>query len=269
MKTAVNRGFAILELLVALGLVSIVSLALFATMSYALTAWRSTESRQAALAQLNLASNSLIKDLAGTDKNQLLSATVPGLSGHQGDALWFLSAYEPGADDRFVRSRETGKPIWQTNVLYYLIQPQNHSTISNGVVCNAVDGGGGYDSGCPHKVLVRKVVDLVAQPDPLDEANQEVLMTPGQAAAQLTAPLGFSTSNLLAEPGVVPEGATLAGRDLLWFRVTRDVPAPGVTTLDLRTVRIDEARREVPVGTVNLLQTKHTLQHQLELSPNN
>ncbi|MEW6279282.1 MAG: hypothetical protein AB1758_11705 [Candidatus Eremiobacterota bacterium] len=146
---------------------------------------------------------------------------------------------------------DDGSPFWQRNILYYLVVPVG-DTCAGGV------GPNGYDDRCPHKLLIRKEIDLAPATVPTDPTTIETLAP--TLAPFLTRPTGFSVAGL-NEAGV--NEVKIAAAHLLSFSSVSAPPPENLATeiaVDLRAVAVDEARREVALGSVPLSTSPFTLQ---------
>ncbi|MBX3170337.1 MAG: hypothetical protein KF760_23225 [Candidatus Eremiobacteraeota bacterium] len=218
--------------------------------------WRQTVGSTDSKQQLRRAQVALERDfqLAGSSFgiSQVGPQQGPGFSG---DAIWFLSP-EKGSSGEVDR-KFNGAPRYQRNVLYYL-------SIPNGDSCAGGLGPSGYDDRCPHKVLVRKVIDSGAATLPGDDATEEQLMTAAQITPYLTRPNGMSVANMNSEPDV--KLVSQAARELLWFRVQNN-PAP--LQFELRASNVIRARKEIALGSTSLYNSPLTSELRLTLAPPN
>lgn len=190
------------------------------------SAWVSTDSEETAALALRRALAPLEVDFSLASAENIGQTAVPSSlgAGSDGDALWFLSPIDP-ATEQFVQNSR-GQPVWQRNILYYLSVPANHSG------CSGLSSPEGYDHGCPHKVLVRKVIN-----NPGADGSQLLL---SNVAAHLTRP---RTETDATSPGSSQEAAEVVGARLLWFRVLPDPSGEkGVRLIDARSVALDAAR---------------------------
>lgn len=247
-----------LELVVALAcymFVIVVSMALF---NQSIWVYRRVTSSDRATRSLRLARTYLERDLALANPDQLRRSLVPDLlggGGSTGEAVWFLSPVDP-VSGRMMR-KEDGMPFWQRNVLYYVTIPTNHNELF-GQSCAGGAGPGNLDDRCPHKLLVRKVIDSGAPTVPSDESSEETLIAEADIAPFLSQPTGHQ---LPAQAGV--SEAKVATGGLLYFR-TVSAPAPRNIPVelfvDLRALALEEAQRNVRVGSDSLFNSKYTRQ---------
>lgn len=263
---------SLIEVMVSVGLFGVVLGVLFFMVQKGLGAWRTIDSQYDAHTQLNRAETFLKRDLKRTRFSEVRTTTIAGPpAAIQGDAIWFLSAQDPDPNsDEFIRTPFTGQPVWQTNVVYYLRQPSNHDTLF-GQSCGGADAGGGYDAGCPHKFLIRLEVDNTAQAPLDDRTNPEQLLNSGQINGLCLASNGYDTSNLTTPASVI--SAQIVANRLLFFRTTVGVPAsPGTmpaVRVELKSLQVAEARREITIGSTNLAGSRFTLEREMRVLPQN
>lgn len=212
--------------------------------------WRRGLSGSVAQTELRKAYTSISSDLRRSRIDGVDRTTVPAslAGGFDGDALWFLSAEDPvtgemrRVDGTSGGSAPEGSAFWQRNILYYTIVPSNHGAMY-GYTCAGGSDATGYDDRCPHKMLVRQVID-----GPDDSDGLEMLLTPAQIASYLVAPTGFDVS---AVAGPNTEDTQIRAHSLLYFRVALEPQPdyPGEVRLDLRSARIEAAEKAIKVGT--------------------
>lgn len=263
-----SRGLSLLEMLLAGTLFSIVALLSFTLLSRGVGLWTHVIEAESAGLELAKASHALRRDLTLTRLLACRKGDVPaglGAGAKDGAALWFLSAQDP-ATGEMVRKSD-GTPYWQRNILYYLIAPSEHEK-TFGVACEGGAGPDGFDDRCPHKVLIRKVIDsgpaTSAATDP--ETSEEELLA--NVSDYLTRPKGYAVSPMAAEPGV--ERAEPVAVRMLWFQVKLADPAePGAVHIDIRAVAVDDAAKHLVVGRDPLAQGSFTLGRVLSVEPMN
>ncbi|MEW6277233.1 MAG: hypothetical protein AB1758_01325 [Candidatus Eremiobacterota bacterium] len=220
--------------------------------------WKHASSAEGARHGLSSARAALERDLRLSDPALVARADVPTSlgGGPDGQALWFLSPVDPATGE--VVRKQDGYPFWQRNILYYLVVPSNHDAVFGVACAGGADPADGYDDRCPHKVLIRKVIDDGVPTTPADEATEEALIA--DITPYLTRPVGFSTAGMTGEPGL--ELKRILGGGFLKFS-TRSVTAREIA-VDLRSVAFGEAARNLRVGQVSLVQGRYT--HRLDFS---
>ncbi|MBI3925296.1 MAG: hypothetical protein HY319_07145 [Armatimonadetes bacterium] len=251
MRAPGRRGVTLIEVAVTVGLFSLVAVVLALAIQESSRVYRQLSSETEAQSALRQAELALDGDLRSASIAQMATALVPdslGGGGNDGSALWFLSPRDPVTG--VVHHKADGSPFWQRNILYYLVVPADHDQLF-GYTCTGGAGPGGMDDRCPHKVLIRKVIDLAPATDPADEATEETLLP--EVTDYLTRPAGYDTSGMSAEPGL--QEVSIVARKLIFFRVTlAPVPAswPNEVEIDVRATSIEEAEKSVRVGSVAL-----------------
>ncbi len=252
------------EMLIAMTLFVGMMVAVDALLNQGMRVWHRTSGSESAALQIKRAQRYLERDLLEANYAKSRTGLVPahlGGGGKDGSALWFLSARGP--DGKLMHS-VMGPPTYQRNVLYYLVVPAGHTS------CAGISGADQMDEACPHKLLIRKVIDSglpTPGPDPL--ASLEVLLAADQVTAYLTQPAGHNVSAMMAEPGV--QQVEVVASDLLTFQVKKG-PEPGVVReiqIDLKAVSLEDARREVQVGAVSLARGRYTLEQLFSVFPRN
>lgn len=243
------------EVVVSTALFSLLLVVLYALMRQAINIWHNVSGSETALLRLKQVQRRLEADLVEASAPQSLvgktPASLPG-GGRDGSAVWFLSA---GNESGRVVQKLDGAPLWQRNVLYYQVVPAGHTGCAGGV------GARGFEDCCPHKLLVRKEIDLPATP----ALPEEVLLTSSEIMPYLTRPNGTDTSAMLGEPNVVR--AELIATDMLWFEVTR--PTTGEFHVDLRAVALEDARRQLSIGAESLAESRFTVRQPVSVFPAN
>jgi hypothetical protein len=251
------RGLGIVETVVGVGVFSIVMLLITAALIQSFQMWTRTASQTATEEVLFKIHNILAKELTNTAPDTVGFSPGPSTWGvRDGDALWFLSFLDPVTGEPVYSdgtgAGDLGEPHWQRNIMYYSVVPGSHNSVA-GQSCTGGDGGDGYEDQCPHKVMVRKLIN-----DP----NDPETLLPG-SGGYLDAPSGFSVSGM---GGADLEETRLLGTNILSFRVIRDTES---VTVDLRANSIDEARKNVPVGSTPLSGQPTTIQRVFTIFPKN
>ena len=175
------------------------------------------------------------------------------------DALWMLSNSDPVSGVPVYRA--DGTPFWQRTVLYYAVTPLNHAGLF-GYTCPGGAGPDGRDDRCPHKVMIRKLIDFGPVTTMSDESTAEALMTPAQAAVYFTRPNGYNTAALKLEPGV--HQVELLSPLLLGFQAQVGVKD---VTVNLRAVTLPRARRSIAVGATSLYDSPYTFHFGMTVEP--
>lgn len=235
-----RRGVTIPELLVTISLFTILMAALFFLFHKGLRAVRTANAQQQAQISLNKAHFWLERDLQQADPQHLQHKRVASPAGN-GDAVWFLSPEDPRQTDpdlRYGYGGENGAPVFQTQILYYLIRPVNYQEVSGGLPA-AVDPDPNSDFYAPHKFLIRKVIDTPADP--------ETLLSPSAIDDFITPPLDYTLSPFAGESSVIDY--RLVSDKLLSFEVLADQRVVQVRTSALK---IEEARRRISIGNRSL-----------------
>ncbi len=258
-------GFTIAEVLIATVVASLLLTFGYALLHMSGTVYKQVSGHDDGALQMKKASRHLHRDLVSSHAGSVRVTPVAGPGGLAGDAVSALTAHE-GDDGRGTVCTTTGgNPYWQRNVLYYLTRPQ-------GDPCSGVQDADGYEDACPHKVLVRKVIDLAPATFPLptgDPANdmEEPLES---AAPYLTRPTqNLSVSSMLSEPGVTD--VEVVAINLLTMRV-RQNPDPninGEVQIELRAFNEEASRRTVQIGATTLSDKDRMLTHIFSCFPRN
>lgn len=256
-----RRGFSVAELLVTMALFTVLGLLAYAMLDQGMVSWRKVSGNQSASLQLAKVQRFLQRDLVQAGVTRMSDATVPPSLAGAGDgkAIWFLSAVDPLSGE--VARKTDGRAFWMRNILYYLVVPGGHTSCAGGA------GPGGLDDRCPHKVLIRKVIDQAPPSDPEDATTEETLLT--DVSAYLTRPLGPDTSAMSLEPGV--ERVEALASQMLWFDVKRppDPRFPGEVMADLRACSLDELRQNLRLGVDPLYKSPFTQVRTLSVFPRN
>ena len=238
MKAARRSGHTLMELAVTTSVFTLLLTVAAMLLTRTQRLYTSTNSADTASRELRKARTALERDLVLARPTQLNRSRVPpslGGGGDDGEALWFLSAVDPSTG-KIVRKLD-GKPFWQRNILYYLIVPAGHTG------CPGGKGPNNFDDRCPHKVLVRKVIDSGVPTLVNDETTEEKLL-PG-------------VSSYLTRPGPA-DPAIMANNLLTFFSATGSVP-PEIF-VDVRALNTDEARRQSSIGLDSFFTGRFTQQ---------
>lgn len=189
------KGFSLAELLMALSLFSFIILFSVVFLSSSQRLWRRVSASSDAGQVLRKAAFWVSRDLANSSRDGLASRANGNGGARLGDALWMLSAEDP-VTGRFIRGSD-GSPLWQKNVLFYLTVPTDHDR-RYGVHCQ------NWDRVCPHKILLRKVIDKAPLTTPTSaEDDRETLLDDSEVLTYLTRPDSLELQPMLLEDGVV------------------------------------------------------------------
>ena len=241
-----SRAHTIVEMMVTVACFFVIMAVAGAIFSEAMSVSRFVSGGDRAQREMRRARAQLERDLILTNSSQIGRSRMPdylGGGGDTGESLWFLSPVDPVSGQTVLR--QDGKPCWQRNILYYITIPLNHDQIF-GVHCQGGMGANGFDDRCPHKVLVRRVID--SGPPTVDEATQETLL-PGAAIG----PYLVRPTNLQ-----VPQGKLVASGLLHFSTISAPAPASIPTELfvDMRSLSLEEAQRHAQVGITSFFGTR-------------
>jgi len=258
------RGLSLPEVLVSFGIFTLLSIVLATSLREGTAVLRKAAASADVQGELRKARLAVAQDLARTSFAQTNSQPAPAsLSGADGEALWFLSAVDPVTGE--YRRKSDGTPFWQCNILYYMTVPSSHASLY-GYQCAGGADGAGYEDRCPHKMLIRKVIDLPPATTAA-ETSEETLIPAAGITAYLTRPATFNLNGMNGEAGL--KSARVQAHSLLTFRVQRNAnPSyPREVLVDLRAVATRNAEKELKVGSVPLGQGRFTTQQLFSVFP--
>ncbi len=245
-----KEAFSIVELLVAMGILSVMLTMAMLMLRSAGETSRKVTGNEACSLQMKKAERMLEMDLIQGKYSCSNMTTVPASlnpAAADGDALWFLSAVDPPSGQVVDSS---GTPTWQRNILYYLVVPQGDG-------CAGGVGPAGLDDRCPHKVLIRKVVDRPGNPEPFIS----------DMSAWLTRPNGLDISAMRGETDV--ESVSIVARDLLTFFVQNQTDVACEIRVNFQACNYLDAARYVAVGGAPLSSDRHTMSISMSVFPKN
>ena len=249
------KGVTLIELVVAFGLFSLIGLILALAFRASTEVYRNVDGATDARTVLGKAEASLLRDLERTGFRSIrVRQGSNSLGPIDGDAVWFLSAINP-ATGEYMRKPD-GSPFWQTNILYYTSVPSGHAALV-GVNCSGGSNAEGYEVNCPHKVLIRKVIDEASETtDPTNSSTEEILIDASDIGNYLTRINGYDAT-AFSEAGLLD--SSLPATNLLTFRVqlAPDSRAEREVSIQLGAVSTKTAQREVPIGQTALDQSRH------------
>lgn len=242
------RGFGVTELMVSLAVFSGLLILLALVLSGNQDVWRKVTGTSDVSLQIRRGASRLKRDLSQASLARLSLGNSPGSLGTTADghAVWFLSCRD---DNENPTMKLDGSPFWRSTILYYVTVAKNHDQVY-GQSCSNGAGPAGVDDRCPHKLLIRKELDI--PPSTTPPANEEILPGPTQVSPFMTRPDSQQVGTALP-PGV--RKATV-----------ECYPCLGMTLLqqgrnlriDLRAVNLELARKKLHVGTDSLWDSPHT-----------
>ncbi|MBI3925133.1 MAG: hypothetical protein HY319_06300 [Armatimonadetes bacterium] len=243
-------GVTLLELVFSLGLFTLLLVILTLLFTQTLGVWRKIDSADTADREIRKAVAALRSDLQLASPSRLNRTQVPPSlgAGNDGEALWFLSPI--ATSGQMAHKQDSAEPLWQRNILYYLVVPQNHNP-TFGMNCSGIAGPTGYEAACSHKVLIRKVIDSGVATVPTDESTEETLIA--DITPYLTHPNGYDLSGM-NEPGV--EHQEIVASRLLTFESQN--AGPSEVSVELRAVALQDAQRETRLGSVSMYTGRFT-----------
>ena len=146
-----------------------------------------------------------------------------------GDAINLLTPRP--RDDAEAAYANDGTVLWVRNVSYWLVTPPGHPKLTT---------PDGYEDACPHKTLLR--------------------------ATSSPAPAG--TVQTLLDPFTIPQpDAHHVATNLLTFRCQK--VSEGELEVVLRATSLQEATRELKIGSVPLTPTRYTVEQRWRVAPMN
>lgn len=254
-----RRGATLIEMGVTLGIFSLLSLLLAVSFTKSHELWRKTSGGSEAQHNLRRLRIRLTQDLNKTSFTSVGSGRSLGSLGPvDGSALWFLSPVNQTSGD-YIRT-STGTPFWQHHILYYVVVPNDHNQLV-GFDCAGGADAEGFEVQCPHKVVIRKVIDIGDLADPANESTKETPFAkadpPVDVSKYLTRPQGLDTSAMLLEDGVLEAGIVASG--ILSFNVTvaADADRPREIKIESASASIPSAQRVLQIGQEPLKGTVH------------
>ena len=256
-----SRGFSIPELLLVCGLFSAFSVVAYYLLALGLGLWSRVESSQDVSEQLLKARDVLLTDLSETSIHELIVSRTTNSSDtfRQGDVLCLLSPYDPFREE--VGRRGDGTAYWQRNHLYYTAVPARHDELF------PVGCAGEYST-CPHKFLVRRILDTGPVTRYRGElADVERLLPVASLEAELLVPEDFHSDLRSPESG----RTALIASGILDFSVRLDPPEglPGEVEVTLKGFDVREAGKKVNFRSTELETSPYTHTVQFSVFPSN
>lgn len=259
-----SQAVTLVEVLIAFGLFTLLSLLLAAALRQSSKVWRSAAGQKDTGQKLRKVATTLEREFCMSSPTQIAIGTVPpslGSGGYDGDAIWFLSHVNPIDGKSYIKS--DGTPFWQCNVLYYLTVPQNVEQLTDYPIRSGSDADN-YEDRCPHKVLIRKVIDIGPDTDPTNEDTAETLIS--DPSEYLTRPVLLNTSFMSGETDLI--STEIVATDLLYFRAALVDPPKGIQ-FDIRATSLEEANRASTSTSESLLESIYTAQSLLFVAARN
>ena len=259
-----RRGFSILELLVSAFVVSLLLAAALGIFLMAGGAFRHISGHEDGTLQMRKAVSALQRDLLLTQYEETAVTDVPSsLVGADGHGIAMLSSAEDG-DGTFV-NQPGGGPFWQRNIVYYLVIPV-------GDPCSGAIDSEGFESSCPHKVMIRKVIDSgsVTTPASNPATNEESLLS--DMTPYLTRPNGLDISAMFGEAGIDDgDDVRIIATNLLGFKVQRQPNAdhPGEIVVYVTAFNEESSSRTTAIGSVSLENHEKKMTQVLSVFPRN
>lgn len=239
-----RRAFSLPELAVSAGLFSLFLLVGYGALTMAERTFHQISGNEDSTMQLKRACRMIQQDLAVSNVLNVTVVNVPAsLPGGAFDssAICMLSCADQGTGDMV--TKPTGEPFWQRNILYYCICPL-------GDPCQGGADAKGFDDRCPHKALIRKIIDNPPATAKTDTPqNDEMNANP---SGFLTRPAGpTNIANLLGETNVTQ--VELVGRRMisLQTQVTPNPNYPNEVTVHISTLN-EKRGSKLAIGTVAL-----------------
>lgn len=257
-----RRAFTLPELLIAMAVASALMLAGYGLMQMSYQVYHKVSGNEDVTMQLKRGSRLLQQHLivSNFDKSKVQDcpASLPG-GAPDGTALCVLSALDNGVGD--MATKPGGEPYWQRNVLFYI-------TVPTGDPCAGGAGPLGYDDRCPHKVLIRKIIDSGPATAPTGNPGADIEDLLSDLSPYLTRPNKLDTSAMLGEPGVTR--VDILATHLLGMYAEREPnpDAPGEIMVTLSAFNV-EASKGVAVGTASLSGHENLVAQILSVFPRN
>ena len=252
----------LIELTLVMGLLTLFLLVGYAMLKMADKVFHQVSGNEDASMQLKRAARMLQKDTIATNFVDMGATNVPAhLPGGalDGSAICMLSACQNGIGDMV--TNDGGDTYWQRNILYYVIVPQ-------GDPCQGGADAKGFDDRCPHKLLIRKIIDMPpTTTNDLNPATEEVVLTPAGMVPFLTRPVGrVDISNLLGETNVTQ--VDLVARGMVTMQVRLAPNYPNEVEITLTALNQDRGQK-LSIGVVPLTGRAELLTNQMSIFPRN
>lgn len=257
-----KRAFTVIEVMICCGLLVVLSTVLFSALQGVAQLWYKNSAHDDAVAQILRAKASLVRDLANGSRQtgQFEVAQVgPNLSGHDGDALTFLSS-DSGAGGDSWSATGSGQASFACQVTYFLIIPSSADGLGFTPTSGPADSAG-YEQQDPCKWLIRRV------DSPVPAGSPQTLLPNWKSV--FGAPLRpGSTVDGSPTPLVGATAATqrLLANQIFQFRVLKTAPT---WSLQISAVMVKDAQRQVAIGSIPLNPSIYTVVEQCGITANN
>lgn len=254
-----SLGATLIEMGVSLGIFSLLSLLLAVSFAKSHQLWQRTSGGSTAQHTLRNLRNKLSRDLSKTSFASVgTSPSLSSLGPVDGSALWFLSPVNQNTGE-YVRA-SNGTPFWQHHILYYAVVPADHNNFV-GTTCTGGADADGFEIQCPHKVIVRKVIDIGDLANPADEGTLEIPFAetdpPVDVSKYLTRPRGLDTSSMLLEDGVIEAAVVSTGILSFNAEMGHNANQPREIKIETASVSIPSAQKVLRIGQAPLKDTVH------------
>lgn len=260
-----RRGFTLVEVLIASTVTLVLMAAGYSIVALFSNAFQRVDGHTDCTLQMKRATRNIGRDLKTSLFDATMVTPVAGPGGFEGDAVCMLSA-STGIEARDgAATDEDGAPFWQRNIIYYTIRPQGDS-------CTGGADASGYNDTCPHKVLLRKVIDTPPTTSPMPLGipltDSEVLLT--DLSPYLTRPVGTKVSAMLTNEADL-QCAEAISTSLLSMRVVRepDPAYPGEVQVTLTAFNQQASNKTTNIGSTHLAQHQNLVTQQFSVFPRN
>jgi hypothetical protein len=259
-----RRAFTILELCLAGALLTVFMLVGYSMLRMAEKVYQQVSGNEDATMQLKRAVRMLHKDLvsaladtegmAGPPALNVVNvpASLPG-GAFDGTGVCLLSPYRNGSGELVMN---TDGPEWQRNIIYYTVVPV-------GDPCGGGADANGYDDRCPHKLLIRKVINQGSTP--------QAPLAIGAIANYLTRPAGpKNISNFAGEANLTESQIVSHGMVGLRVQTHKTHPSLLKDEVIFTVSALNQPRgRKLAVGTVALTGQPGFLVNSMAVFPRN
>lgn len=283
MKTQ-QKGTTLLELVLASALFTIIMLVLIAITRYSIISWKAIEDRVEIQTKIRKIESGLMNDLLGSSYSSVITYPAPG-NDDSIHAVAFKS-YKSLTTGNF-DTDESGLPIFHGYILYLLVRPTDDP-------CGTAPST--TDNKSPYKLLVRvdltRTTDGTDTWDPLEFSGTTDALKSQDLQKYIPATGNYFKRQASVQGGSIVHGVTkeeylnaISGRggdskyvdkvslvatDVLSFNVRKkpDPRFPEIQT-DIRIFKINEAQKNMKIGTDDLSDSKYTISVRTNIIPRN